>query len=143
MPITVRTCECFLDVGSYTQINHLGYNKFHKMCLGARTKNRTFIIRRNYVYIVCCNNHLRDCRTEGVKNLTERLKDHFLFCFDDHDVDNVCCSQRNDDFSEVEYYCFSCQFTVLFEFSKKLHIFFPLLILVENGNEILCFWLSF
>ena len=78
MPITVRIYDCFFDVGSHTQISHLGYIKFHRMCLGARTKNRTFIIRCNYGYIVCCNNHLRDCRTEGVKNLTERLKDHFL-----------------------------------------------------------------
>ena len=87
-------------------------------------KNRTFITRCNYTYKVCCKNFLTNClQTEGVEKLTKRLKPHGLFCFDDDDDNNVCCSQRNSDSSEVDYYCFSGQYTVLLEFSKKLHVF--------------------
>ena len=85
------------------------------MCFDVQTKNMIFIIRRNYGYIVCCKNFLRDCiRTEGIEKFSKRLKAHCLFCFDYDDDDNVCCSQRKDDFSEVDCYCFSCQYTVLF-----------------------------
>ena len=105
-------------------MNHFGYDEFHKMCLDIRTKNRTLITRRNCSYIVCCKNFLRDCvQIEGVEKLIKRLKGRCLFFFYDYD-DNVCCSQRINDFSKVDYYCFSCQYTVLLEFSKKLHVFF-------------------
>ena len=99
MLITVRTCDCFFDVGLCNQMNCLEYDKFRKMCL------------EGYV------------RTVSVEKLIKRLEAYYLFCFDDVD-DSVCCSLREDDFfNEVNYYCIPCQHTVLFEFSKKLHVF--------------------
>ena len=105
-------------------MNCLEYDEFHKMCLDVQTKNRPFIIKRNNSYIVCSKNFLKGyIRTVGVEKLIKRLEAYYLFCFDDVD-DSVCCSLREDDFfKEVNYYCIPCQHTVLFEFSKKLHVF--------------------
>lgn len=105
-------------------MNCLEYDEFHKMCLDVQTKNRPFIIKRNNSYIVCSKNFLKGyIRTVGVEKLIKRLEAYYLFCFDDVD-DSVCCSLREDDFfKEVYYYCIVCQHTVLFEFSKKLHVF--------------------
>ena len=76
------------------------------------------------VYMVCCKKFLKGyVRTVSVEKLIKRLEAYYLFCFDDVD-DSVCCSLREDDFfNEVNYYCIPCQHTVLFEFSKKLHVF--------------------
>ena len=103
-------------------MNHLGFDEFHQMCsIDNRTKNRTFFnTGNNCGYRVYYKNFLMDCIwTKGDEKLTERLKAHCLFCFDEDD-NKVCCSQWDGDFSEVEYYCFSCQFTILFSFSKNM-----------------------
>ena len=91
MPITVRTCDCFFDVGLYAQINHLKYSKFYKMCgIDSQTKNRIFFMtRNNYGFIVCCKSFLMDCiQTVVVKNLTKRLKTDCLLCSNKVD-DNI------------------------------------------------------
>ena len=124
MLITVRTCDCFFDVGLCNQMNCLEYDKFRKMCLDVETKNRPFIIQQSYSLHGLLLKFLKGyVRTVSVEKLIKRLEAYYLFCFDDVD-DNVGCSLREDDFfKEVYYYCIVCQHTVLFEFSKKLHVF--------------------
>ena len=68
-----------------------------------------------------CKNFLKDfIRIEGVEKLTERLKTDCIFYFDD---DDVSCFQRNDDFSELGYYCLICHITFLFELLKNYMFF--------------------
>ena len=118
-------------------MNNFGYDEFHKMCLDIRTKNRTFITRRNCSYIVCCKNFLRDCvQIEGVEKLIKRLKGRCLFFFM---ITMITFAVLRESMTFPKWTITASLVNIQFYLSlvKNYMFFFPLLILVENNSDIL------
>ena len=110
----MRVCDCFFDIGLYTQLHYLSYNQFDDICNGPN-----YFPQFNSGFTVSCENFLISyMQTVGTRKLTEELKIYCTFYFDE-DLELYCSERKKFD---LEYYWFFCKTLILTMIIEQLHV---------------------